>query len=286
MKPTLENLILPNTEQSILVFKHEAEELKPYWHYHPEIELTLIISGEGTRYVGDSIAPFQTNDLVLLGKNLPHHWVTAANTKYHKQACLVVQFPEDLFQNFPECKLINEMIISSRRGIQFEFPQQDVLVLLSAILRASKPMRLIYLLEILHKLSGCVNQKILSESSNFNVKISEFNQKRVSACTSYIVENMTQRLTVDFMAERNHMLPQSFCRWFKQNTGHSFISFLNKTRIQSACQYLINTDLSIQDISFRVGFESISHFNRVFKKLLGLPPSRFRKLNSNQSISF
>ena len=47
-----------------------------HWHYHAEMELTLFTAGEGTRFVGDHIGPFAAGDLVLIGENVPHHWLT------------------------------------------------------------------------------------------------------------------------------------------------------------------------------------------------------------------
>ncbi|MFD2726459.1 helix-turn-helix domain-containing protein [Hyunsoonleella rubra] len=69
------------------------------------------------------------------------------------------------------------------------------------------------------------------------------------------------------------------------HTGHSFVTFLNKTRIESACHYLLTSNLSIKDIAYSCGFDSISHFNRTFKRLKDKSPSRFRKIKPQESSS-
>jgi AraC-like DNA-binding protein len=73
------------------------------------------------------------------------------------------------------------------------------------------------------------------------------------------------------------MAPQSFCRWFKQHSGHSFISFLNRARIEKACQLLTITDGTVKEVAYDTGFETISHFNRVFKNLKGVSPKVFKR---------
>ena len=78
MKPILRK-IDPGTDYSFSI----REDIHPYlynhWHYHPEIELTLIRKGDGIRLVGDSMQPFEDGDLILLGANVPHLWRSAAN---------------------------------------------------------------------------------------------------------------------------------------------------------------------------------------------------------------
>src|SRR6056297_3119451 len=67
------------------------------WHFHPEIELTLILESEGVRYVGDNTSNFCEGDLVLIGSNLPHIWINEnEKNKISRSRRLTLQFPKNL----------------------------------------------------------------------------------------------------------------------------------------------------------------------------------------------
>ena len=120
-------------------------------------------------------------------------------------------------------------------------------------------------------------KKLLTSESYTHINKSSFSEQKFSDINNYILEHLDQKLTVGQMADVSNMVPQSFCRWFKQNSGYSFITFLNKTRIENACQLLTDNTLSVQQIAFSSGFESLSHFNRTFKHYKHRSPTEFRK---------
>ncbi len=276
MKPVLEALPLAQ-QRSFGAFKIEADRFEPFWHFHPEVELTWIIQGEGTRFVGDSILPYGPGDLVLVGSNVPHQWVSSQAQASSQQEALVIQFPEDLFAAFPECEAINKLFHEAKRGLHFSYPQQDIKEKLSAFIALNPAQQLSQLLALLLLLTEYSSPHVLSQRSQFQSHHKTADSQRINSCIDFILSRLNQPLSVNLMAERLHMVPQSFCRWFKQQTGTSFITFVNQSRIQSACQYLLNTDLPIQSIAFEVGFENVSHFNRTFKKLQGVSPGVYRR---------
>lgn len=280
MKLVYEDLTLKESHQSFQFFKVEEEELHPFWHYHPELELTLIYEGSGTRFVGDSILPYQPMDLVLVGENLPHHWVSMNSLKHNYQKAIVIQFPKDLFDAFPECIVLKQLFTIAEKGIQFQEPSSELIEQLIDFGQISKMEQLSRLMNVLFQLTELKNQVSLSSLSYKNQLGNSKTQDKIAKTTGYILEHLDQKLTVDDMASFTHLVPQSFCRWFKNATGNTFVSYLNKARIERACQLLMNTHISVSDVCFSVGFDSLSHFNRTFLKLKKMSPRAFRNQNT------
>ena len=276
MKPSLEILELSKTQKSFNFFKEDVDSFVPFWHYHPELELTLITKGQGTRFVGNSILPFYDYDLVLVGENVPHHWISLKNEDGRQQQAFVFQFPKDIFKSLNECNSLKSLFKESERGIQFTRPSSRMVQTITTFGTLDKMQQIGTLLSILSMLHADENRKPLSTIPYSSASWGNSNQTKVNETISYILGHLDQKLTVNELAERTAMVPQSFCRWFKKASGNSFITFLNTARVEMACQLLLTTEMPIQQIAFDCGFESLSHFNRTFKTTKGRCPRNFR----------
>lgn len=93
---------------------------------------------------------------------------------------------------------------------------------------------------------------------------------------SYIHENFRRPITLEEVAEHVYISSYYFSRHFKNFTGMNFIDYLTKVRIEEAKKLLLTTDLNISQISRQVGYHDPSYFGRVFKKVVGMPPSKFK----------
>jgi AraC-like DNA-binding protein/ligand-binding sensor protein len=92
----------------------------------------------------------------------------------------------------------------------------------------------------------------------------------------YIYEHHTEHLSLARAAKAVNMSTFYFCKMFKKVTGINFTDYLSRVRIEKAKNLLLNPNLRVSEIAFEVGFESLTHFNRVFKKLLGQSPTEYR----------
>ena len=275
--PILESLALKGGQKNILVFEVERRVYKPYWHYHPEIELTLITKGKGIRFVGDSIEKYQAFDLVLIGENVPHHWVSQDHVGEEINQAIVIHFDPRIFQEIGELQGLFQFIQSAKGGYHFPQVEEEMVQKFKRLDQIPDALKISWLIDVLYGLMHHKSPRMLSKTTKFNIPATEKDQGRMNEVIQYIVGHLNQKLTVSQMAEKNYMVPQAFCRWFRKHTGYSFISYLNKTRIESACQYLLTSDFPIKRIAFEVGFGNISHFNRTFKQYVGVSPLNYKK---------
>ena len=95
MKSSLkaEHELVPVGENaSFAVREFDLPRFTSPWHLHDEYELTLILSGTGKRFVGDSVSPYAVGDLVLIGPNLPHYWRSDQTGRKQRSHSIVIQF--------------------------------------------------------------------------------------------------------------------------------------------------------------------------------------------------
>ena len=218
--------------------------------------------------------PYKDGDLVLVGENLPHHWVSADDD--HKQSAIVIQFPASLFSSIKECDTFIKFFKQSALGIYFPSPNKELLRTLHQFSTFSSIGRISQLMIIIEALQKEKTRKSLSSLSYDFGRHIDLHQTKVSHTIKYILDHLDKRLTVQELSNFSNMVPQSFCRWFKKSVGMSFITFVNTSRMERACHDLQNSDKSILEIAFGNGFESLSHFNRTFKKIKNQSPTSYK----------
>ncbi|PKA97408.1 AraC-like DNA-binding protein [Flavobacteriaceae bacterium MAR_2009_75] len=102
----------------------------------------------------------------------------------------------------------------------------------------------------------------------------------VDSIKIFLNENLDKSFKADEIAEKFNYSSSYLFNLFKKRTGYSLIHFFNLKKIQKGCEYLKYTDLSIKEISFKLGFHDPLYFSRMFKKYMGVPPRKYRKENS------
>lgn len=105
-------------------------------------------------------------------------------------------------------------------------------------------------------------------------------EENISQVFSYITNHYGEELYLDLIAQRVNMNPKYLSRVFKAKVGITITEYIGMVRISKAKELLIKTDMKIEDIGTAVGFENRTTFFRLFKKIEGMPPNRFRKDNT------
>ncbi|PWJ39940.1 helix-turn-helix domain-containing protein [Sediminitomix flava] len=269
-----EHITTDKNEKTILFSKLKLPAFTPYWHFHPELELTYIVKGKGLRFVGDHIAPFQEGDLVLLGENLPHQWVSDGEDD--EVETYIFQFSKVVFSQIPEFKKLYQFLNSSERGIHFTNPSIELIGKIIQYESQNEFQQLLLFFDILN-LSMNENYEILSsENGKGNQQIAKHSE-RITKVLDFVLEHMNREITLTEISDFTGMTSPAFCRWFKKSIGKSFVTYLNQLRVEKASTLLWEKDLPISQIAFETGFESLSNFNRSFLKYKGCSPREYRK---------
>lgn len=98
----------------------------------------------------------------------------------------------------------------------------------------------------------------------------------ITRAKEYIIEHQTEELSLGQVAKAVNTSTFYFCKMFKKVTGINFTDYLSRVRIEKSKNLLLNPNLRVSEIAFEVGFQSLTHFNRVFKKILGQSPTEYR----------
>jgi len=98
----------------------------------------------------------------------------------------------------------------------------------------------------------------------------------ITKAKEYILEHQTENLRLGHVAKACNTSTFYFCKMFKKVTGINFTDYLSRVRIEKSKNLLLNPNLRVSEIAFEVGFQSLTHFNRVFKKILGQSPTEYR----------
>jgi AraC-like DNA-binding protein/ligand-binding sensor protein len=98
----------------------------------------------------------------------------------------------------------------------------------------------------------------------------------ITKARQYINEHHTEDLTLGQVAAAVHTSIFYFCKLFRKVTGTTFTEFVSRTRVEKAKNLLLNPNLRVSEIAYEVGFQSLTHFNRVFKKIMGESPTEYR----------
>ncbi len=255
------------------------------WHYHSEHEIVYLLESTGTRFVADHIGHFGPGDLVMLAGSVPHFW--RSDDKYMKGdpdlfvRRLVVQFPNDFMETqintYAELAAIKSLFKNSEKGIRFLPPESEKIGrMLLGLLQLKGFKQLNRFLEILQHMSLNANYKLLA-SDAYQTDENTITDQRIQKVTRYMISNFQNHISLDKMAGLAGMQRTAFCRFFKEKTGRPLITYLNELRIGFACKLLIKGDMQILRICYETGFNSLSSFNRTFKKITGLNPKQYQK---------
>lgn len=262
-------------------------------HKHTFIEIVYILSGSGTHVVGDREVPVSKGDLFIINYDTPHAFFRNEETdepliaydllftpSFFDKSLLDSVFFESInssylfYSLFPEEQLASDVHISGSsynafgelfNKIYLEFTNREKGYI--NIIRAYVTELIV---KIFRKMDSAQNKEDTSRQSQI-----------VETTLAYLRKNYHQHISLDDLASQVFLSKDYFARMFRETTGMPTSAFLQKIRIEEACNLLATTDLAIKDIATQCGFHDTNYFYNIFKKLTGITPRRYR-LNSKK----
>ena len=277
MKLNLEQ-ILPDSDSSFRFLLTPKLNEVFYWHFHPEIELVYVEADKGIRHIGEHISTYEGCDLALIGSYIPH-----LNFDYGVKATVetvVIQFPETYFESglvrIPELKKVVDLMERAKTGLAFTGETKRIagvrLKKLEHLDRFHQFMELMSIFQFLAESDEYVDLDVRPISSQTILK----QQERMHRIHQFVEENFQKPIDTQQIADEVNLSLPAFCRYFKKTTKLTYTDFVNQYRVQYSKKLLIQ-DKNVTETCFESGFESLSYFNRIFKKWTGESPSSFRK---------
>jgi len=114
------------------------------------------------------------------------------------------------------------------------------------------------------------------KSNQIAVQAANHEPPVITKAKQFIREHHRENLSLGQVAAVVHTSIFHFCKLFSRTTGTTFTEFVSRTRIERARDLLLNPNLRVSEVAFEVGFQSLTHFNRVFKNLVGESPTEYR----------
>lgn len=270
---------IPKAQNEALIYQEDRERFfYDKLHQHIEIQISLIVNGEGTLIVGDTVNQYKTNDIIVIGSNIPHVFKSDATENEMSEMISLFfsqdSFGEDFFK-LNEFETLQNFFNLSEYGFKINSKREEITRLFLRLKETSKLKRFILFLEILELLNNSETEVL---SSFINKKSYSDNEgKRMGDVFEYTMNKFAEHISLKEIADVASMTTNAFCRYFKQRTNKTYIQFLTEIRIDNASRLLRkNQDLSITEIAHKSGFSNISNFNRKFKQLKKTTPLKYK----------
>ena len=283
MKNEIVSASLPNTPVHISYQKTK----KNYFckvHLHDEIELLRVVSGSLKCIVGNDEYIAGVGEVIFVNSRVPH-LVTVA---YDRSEQILVQYRIDNFIDNSMNKIGTVLARFSEYTDRQCFVIQNCNELCESIdrmynefIRKSLGYEEYIKSSIYATIAYLSRHKIIE---NNNKMLSNPNVVRIMPALEYIDENYSREITLEEISGVLNINPSYFCRLFKTATGSSFCEYLNFVRISKSEKLFKLSEMSIMEISFDVGFSSVTYFNRIFRKIKGCTPSVYRKAMNAEPI--
>ncbi len=244
--------------------KEKLDNINKKVHYHNCHELYFLVNGTRKYMLDNEIFDISKHDCVIVKKGTLHRTFGGNGFEryliFFKDSYLTPYATEQVIEYVN--KIFHKKIIHLNTDQFFEI--QSYFKKLSSTTGINQYISFINIISILIQ---NINNSVQRKNNN----------NLITDITEYIEVNYKDIITLEQITREFLISKEYLCRLIKKNLGISVMSYLNIVKIKHADELLTNTDMNITEISFECGFNSSTYFGRIFKKIIGVTPSEYRK---------
>ena len=271
--------------EAYYVNEHHPRYIMPL-HWHEEYEIIQIISGGFQYEIGQEKGTAEPGDILFVNSG-DFHGGFPVESKYN---CIVFDF--NLFVKENHMVAINKILEPLTNGEIKVLPKlpkenKDISFVIRRILETLQEKPLGFELQVqglLYHLFG----SIIKHHYFYKNTDDPGAQKRLlplKNALALIQKEYSSQITLERLASAANMSPKYFCHYFKMFTWYSPIEYLNRYRIEVACYKMMSRWQNITELSYECGFNDLSYFIRVFKKIAGVTPKQYARMHRYSLIN-
>lgn len=289
MEAYKEDLMSINDPFPVEVFIQNNEKapiiVEPHWH--DCIEVLCVLEGSARQQVNERTFHVNAHDVLVINKGDIHGtWCK------DEDVCkiLVLKFLPELIKNSSsiyDSKYIYSFLQSGNKQIYYmknlALEQSNIYDLFMGVLQEFEKKEVAHEISIKGYIYQIIAIFIRNGTLNFyNEVLREKDFKVISPLITYIEKYYYENITLDQAAKMVNMSYYHFSRYFKKVTGRNFKEYIDFVRISEADKRLVSGDMQISQVAYEVGYNNLSSFNRVYKRIRGYPPSKIKRAKNEK----
>lgn len=255
------------------------------WHWHPEIELTLVMEGQISYQVNDQIYQLHAGEGLFCNSNALHtgHMINGQDcyyisTTFHPR--IIYGFEGSILQQ----EFVNPMTAEGTYASFTFHPdtpwQAHILDSLHKIYQLYLEHPASFEMQVQQQLSSIwlslYNQVNQTEYKSVHGAKTGRDIERLRNILSFIQEHYSEKITLEDISEQINICKSECCRFFKRHMNESLFDYLMYYRVEKSLPLLAENSLSITEIAERAGFSSSGYFSRVFREQMHCSPTQYR----------
>ncbi len=246
-------------------------------HWHDEIELIRVVSGELSITLNNQHYLAKKGDIIFVNAETVHR-ATPIECEYECVVFHINFLYMDTYscQFFIESLLNHDYLITEHIPVEKQALNSAASAIFDSLMKKSSGYKFRAIAAFYNFFGTVIDSHAYGLASGNTNLADDRNIARIKKILSYIRENYDHSITLENMAQTAKMSPKYFGSYFKNMTGKTPIEYLNEFRIEKACRKLSHTDKSVTDIAFACGFNDLSYFIKTFKTIKGISPGKFR----------